>query len=34
MEKNQDQSENPVSDNQIRVFRKVIFYDNIPMKKL
>ena len=34
MKRNQDQSENRVSDNQIREIRKVIFYGNIHMKKL
>ena len=34
IERNHDQSENRVSDNQIRGFRKVLFYDNIHMKKL
>ena len=34
MERNQDQSENQVFDNQIRRFRKLLFYDNIRMNKL
>ena len=31
MERNHDQSENRVSDNQIREFRKVLFYNNNHM---